>query len=158
MDPVTFSLNDRAGKPHDYVLLAHLPAEGFKLACAVQDVVVGPLAVLAKGAGGSPALLDVIDRLMADEAEAKSDPAIAEVVAALLGLDLDALVAAVRKALAGCEDMVLIHALLARMTRDGKPLSDPAVFDAAYAGNLGEMMKAVGRSAGVNGFFTLPGI
>lgn len=134
-----FSLTDRKGVSHAYILHLHPGTEGAAIAAALNLAGLGPLGealqgLLAEG-GSVKDLLDSPDLLKS----LKAGEFGTKLAASLRGLDLAA----------------LSGLLLGLTTRDGERLGNRAVFDKAFAGNYGELAQAAWRSIALNGFLPL---
>lgn len=124
----TFQIKDRQGKMHEYAVMLHNATEAVDLAYELTAHVA------------EPALVAIVNVLAAGKD--------------LGDMDTSALARAVAQAF-----KALTPATQARLfeyaARDGKLLKDKAEFNAAYAGNYGEMMAAALAIVRCNGFVPL---
>lgn len=139
MEVEQFTLTDRKGNAHSYTLCLHPGTEGAAIAASLGLAGLAPLGEALQGlvAGGGK-LSDALDS--------------PDLLSALKGGDLGAKAAASLRTL----DLGPLSAELLRYaTRDGHKLSDKKAFDAAFAGNYGELAQAAWRSISLNGFLPL---
>lgn len=145
-DPITFTLVDADGQPHEYSCRPHPAREGSDIMWRLVALGAEPLGRAAKG------LLHTLDA--GNLRQLMDDPNGLEKIAA--AVDFAALGADVRAALQATPMSELVHAVLKYTSRDGKGLSNPILFDAAYTRNYGELLRAAWEAVQANRFLSLP--
>ncbi|MEL6348427.1 MAG: hypothetical protein AAFV53_35300 [Myxococcota bacterium] len=144
----TFTLQDRGGVPHTYVVTLHNPDEGFILLQRLSALGLEPIAEMVQSA---------LPRVL---------PAIGE--GGIESMDVSVLAQAIELSGAAQRftaafqrlDPLTIRQLLKLTERDGLRLIDTVEegrvnteFNAAYKGNYGELFAALWRVVVFNGFF-----
>lgn len=129
---VEFELNDHDGKTHKYLVTLHGTEEGERILWQLITLGGEPLGALCQGAAGKliaegGSLGDVLDGGAAEM--------LAEIDFAGLGRQ-------VSNAVARSNMPALTKAIFKFAHRDGKPLRDPAVYNAAYRANYWELLQA----------------
>lgn len=147
MDPVRFHLKDRNGELHEYEVGYHTPSEGTRLALTILSCLAEPGARLIQE------VLPRIDKIqdLGLSGDMDVSEAIPAVVKALDGLDIAAVGVDVAQVLRNLEP-ALVKACFSKTKRDGKYLAQDQNYDEAYAGNWGELYKALMRIVRVNDF------
>ena len=145
----TFTLTDAEGNDHTYEVYLHPAQEGAKISTVLLSSAAKPITSLLQG------LLETKEGLAAIAGALKGSGAsglasldMSSLPLAQIGADLQEILAKV--------DTTIYPAILKNTLRDGKKLSQAAIYDAAYAGNYAEMYLALGRVIQINGFFPLP--
>jgi hypothetical protein len=124
----TFKLKDRKGAEHEYAVFLHNASEAVGLAYELTAHVA------------EPALLAIVNVLASGKE--------------LADMDTSALARATAQAFKALTPQTQAR-LFEYVARDGKMLKERAEFDAAYAGNYGEMMAAALAIVRCNGFVPL---
>lgn len=129
------SINDDFGDPHQYYIVLFPAGTGFKLACRLLRIVGGMLG----RSWNAVSPMDIGDKV--------------QEVAGVLdsGLDGDAIAKALEMLSAQILDEggdAFLREILAQTHRDGHKVQQ--YFDAAYAGNYGELFEAVYQTCKVN--------
>lgn len=133
-DRITKTIHDDRGETHEYAVLPFNPEMGLDILTTVLQVASEPLGQLAnalKGGDGSVGVDDVKEGLSSLLDERVDAGALGSAVHSFL----------TRLQTAGGSK--LIRRILAQTWRDGKQLSDDAMFNRAYRANYGEMFRAV---------------
>lgn len=156
-----FDLIDADGNSHHYVVNLHPGMEGFRIVARLAELGAEPIARLASQAMAAEGVLDALQLAV------RGDPAAnAKLSAVSSKLDFGAAAKELRPLLADSPDLVM--RILAHTQRDralpGQPSSMVAFkgkdgqtwFDAAYAGNYGEMLAACWKVVALNRFFPWP--
>lgn len=161
-EPIEFALTGADGKPHSYMLNLHPAIEGqiivWRLIAAGGEPLGRLLSdalswedlfgLLVAGIKGGKA--EALDRLLDDPKALQG--LLAKLNLRGIGVDLRAVV------LSDLDVAGLARDTLRHTFRDGVPLDNDTNFDAAFAGNYAEMLRAVFRSVRENGFFALSGM
>lgn len=158
-----FTLTDRKGQVHDYMVQEHPAGEGMTL--MYELVGLGAPAVLALISAALRAE-DLVGTVMATlragasegEASEEGGPEVGTAdLSRMLGkAELGAVGQDIAKALATGKAPALTRKILARTLRDQRRLSDEGVFAMAYQANYAELLMAVWKVASINGFFPVP--
>lgn len=146
-----FSLADRDGVEHAYVVTEHPAGEGMEIMYALLGLGAPSLLGLAGAALRSEEILAAVADALGggDSTVTRTD-----LVKMLTGLDLGAVGAEVQRALGTGRAPELTRKVLSRTHRDGRPLSTH--FDVAYQANYLELLQAVWRVCSANRFFPVP--
>ena len=162
METKQFVLKDRTGKPKRYEVIAHDPDEGFALSCQLGAVVSGPVLTAfyeaARTGNAQMAFAVVVASLAAaDEKNPPSEEQLKARAAILDKIAPDRIATSIRAALnevpAG-----LARRILAKTTREGKPLLDDDCYAEAYTRNYGELRSALWEVVSFNDFLSLQDI
>lgn len=162
MEP-SFTLIGSDGQPHAYTVVLHNVEEGLPIVDALLraglpafGTTIGAL-LTREGGGAALRKLAGSDTSGADGGDtadtAGADAALEVLGLALQTLDFGQLGQRLADALPAMKVAELAPRLLARTSRDGKDLGNPANFNAAYRGNYGELSQAAWKVVGINGFF-----
>lgn len=151
----TFELNDRDGKPHSYIVDAHPGGEGASLALRIQGLALEPVAEGLRAIVSLPSIQQLGSALKDGGEAPDSSTVIGEVLSTLQQVDLASLGRSLGAVFARADALELVRAVLSRTARDGRRLSEPAYFDAAYERNYLEMQRAALEVVQYNGFFPL---
>ena len=154
---VTFQLPDDSGGPHNYSLRLHRATEGRPILLRLAARGAGPLAELLRTASvdSMRAAIRAPTAPVADGSSADPAPQPGG-LGFLASMDVEALSGAMERALIGVAgDAGLQRDLLLYVERDRAPLRDEGVFDDAFTGNYGELLRLYGRVIVENGFFPL---
>ena len=141
--PLTFTLVDIEGNPHEYLVPLFRTEEGVKLLGRLMGCLGGPLAGIAGAAAAAFA------------AEGSLSAVISREVASL---DTDAVANQLRITFLSGAPADLLLDLVRGATRDSKPLSQPLAIDDAYAGNYLELVQAAWKVVQGNGLLPLSSI
>lgn len=141
-DPILrFSLVDRWGATHNYMVELHRGGEGMDLVFELIQIGIGPaiesLRSMVEAAAGDTDDLEKVGLRVLAEA------------------DTGAIVTQVNTALATGKAPATMRKLFLRTTRDGQPLTDSANYDRAWQGNYAEPFMAARKIIEHNGFFEL---
>ena len=131
----TATVKDAEVKPHRYEVQLHPGTEGYRLANGLTKTASGAIGELLVGANLDKATGGLDDALDA--------------------VDISRLGPALQQALGGLPQPIVMQ-VLKYTNRDGKPLSDPAVFDVAYRRNYFEVIAALYLVCRFNRFFPVP--
>lgn len=143
--PIQFKLKDADGVEHAYECLPHPASEGQRVMWMLWGMGVEPLGKIAAGFMRMEGMRGKSIFAAAGDASLREQFA--------LVVDLGAMAAAIRQALASVPMDVLGKDLLSRTTRDGKELANPLVFDEAYSRNYPEYALALWEVVKANRFF-----
>lgn len=153
-----FSLDDRAGKAHQYRVEPHPAGVGAALALRVQALATEPLVEVLRTIASAPGL-QRLGTALQEGSEQDTTALLADAAGDLLrtvkDLDLSTIGRTLSGMLATKDGPDLVKQILARTWRDGRSLGEPMDFDAAYQANYGEMLRAVFEVVRYNGFFPL---
>jgi hypothetical protein len=151
----TFELPDRDGKTHSYIVDPHPGGPGAALALRIQGLTLEPVAEAVRTIASIPSIQQLGTALREGGEAPDSTQVIGDVLGAVREVDMTALGRSLGSVLSHPGGPELIRAILERTARDGRRLSEPAYFDAAYERNYGEMLRAVVEVVQFNGFFPL---
>lgn len=159
MEKHTFTLKDRAGNRHEYVVAPHDPDSGFVLSCQLMAAVSPPILAacyeLVRTGDAQTAFAVVVASLAANDDEHPPTPEALEKRAAILDkIQPERILPAIREALNSIAPE-LVRSILSRTTRDGNALSNAGYFQSAYTANYGELRAALWEVVDNNGFFSL---
>lgn len=142
LEELMFTLKDRDGAEHHYIVTPHTPSQGFAVIDSLLALGVGPICEAMAGAATYAGSAE-------DEEGAKV--AIADMVKAM---DIEAMAAGIQKGLVASGGTgKIVPMLLKYTTRDAVPLNGSTNIDIAYTRNLGELARAVRKVIEINGFF-----
>jgi len=132
--PITITLEDREGVPHDYCIIPHDTTTAspilVELLGAFSPLMARVAAEANRGRGGDTDLKELLLR----------DPEVAEKMGEQFGAGVVKLSPAALKS------------LFMFTTRDGQPMKDRLQYDVAYAGNMLEWLQAAVAIVRANGF------
>ena len=141
IQPINFTLTDSQGVGHAYSCSAHGACEG-------QHIM---FKLLGAGLGAIAPVLTV----MASRGKLSLDSDMSEL---LKGVDLSPATSAVQEFLMRPDIAPMIKSILRLTTRDGVSLYNDGDFGIAYQANYSELLQAIWKVIGYNGFLPLPGI
>ena len=144
-----FTLKDRTGESHSYVVSPHIGSQGLKVVDAMLSIGMGPVAEAMFSA--------------ARAAEARRSASPDEDVDLRITDIIEHVVTSAQAGIQSAGGMeILAPLVLQHTTRDGKPLiqtsgtkRNTSNFDLAYTRNWGELRKAFVKAMEINGFFEL---
>jgi len=144
MEPIEFSLPDGDGVAHRYVLVPHGATDGERIVWQLVAFGAEPLARLAQALF---LLEGATLRSMMDDPTALKR----------MGerLDTSALGGDLKRSITTMPMAEIRAALVSRCTRDGKQLSNPAHYDAAFSRNYGELGRLLWEVIKANRFLSL---
>lgn len=145
----TFTLKDRNGADHSYLVTEHPAGDGMAVLYDLISLGAGPVLTLCGAALRSDEVLRSVVAALGDDAPAFGVADLAKLVG---GVNLDQVGTALGAALATGRGPALTRRILSRTHRDGKSL-DGVGLDLAYQANYREMMTAVWKVCAINGFF-----
>lgn len=142
-DTTEFTLTDRWGNEHSYLVAMHGASEGMSIIFGLSGLLGPALGSAVHGLVESGALSKAIDTNLGDLEEWASL------------LDWKAVLGQLKEALADERALPLVHKILRHTVRDNTELNEDG-FNSAFRGNYMEALRAVWEVVRINGF--LPGM
>lgn len=151
-----FTLKDRTGGSHTYVVSPHIGSQGLKVVDAMLAIGLGPIAEAMFSAARAAEARRAVSAGGEEEAGLRLSDIIEHV-------DMEHVVTSAQAGIQGAGGMeILAPLVLQHTTRDGQPLvqiqgtkKNTANFDLAYTRNWGELRAAFIKAMEINGFFEL---
>lgn len=149
-----FTLKDRKGGSHTYVVSPHIGSQGLKVVDAMLSIGMGPVAEAMFSAARAA---EARRGAFADE---DVDLRITDIIE---HVDMEHVVTSAQAGIQSAGGMeILAPLVLQHTTRDGQPLiqingtkRNTSNFDIAYTRNWGELRSAFMKAMEINGFFEL---
>lgn len=150
-----FTLTDRNGDEHHYVVMAHPASEGERVVFALAELAPEPLlALIGSFEGGLDDMLVRLQKIQESDTDGDGDDTDDDDTDDdASDFNLDAFGPALTKALRRMDGPALRQMVLSHTKRDGKLLSQRGVYDKAFSRNYAEMFKAAFEVCRYNGFF-----